>query len=63
MPEWTSLVELEKSYAVAVILIWLSVGAAFYDHVRHIPFDVSIIRGERSRRWPQFLYFGAKIIW
>lgn len=63
MVAWTDPVILAKCFAVAQVLVWISAGMIFVETIRYFTFDLSILRGERARRWPQIFYFGIKLFW
>ncbi|PWN43154.1 hypothetical protein IE81DRAFT_280241, partial [Ceraceosorus guamensis] len=51
------------TFEYAKLLAFASAGAVLVDLIQFLPFDLSIIRGDRKRRWPQLAYFGAKLTW
>jgi len=53
----------DKAVEVFRILLSLSVGFGFRELVATFAFDWSILSGKRALRWPQLLYFAAKIGW
>ncbi len=63
MPDWSSPLEMQRGFDVAIALAWLSVGLALYDHVRTLRFDWAIITGKRARRWPQIVFLSLKVFW
>jgi len=51
-----------RVFDVAKVLMWFSGGAVFYHDVTSLCFDISVITGQRARRFPQVFYFGVKIV-
>jgi hypothetical protein len=48
---------------MAKFIGWLSAGAVLVDLLSFARFDYGILAGKRRRRWPQLVYFGAKLSW
>ncbi|KAL9934954.1 hypothetical protein V8E36_006030 [Tilletia maclaganii] len=63
MVDWSSPVQIQKSFEAAIILFWLSIGFTVQDQFSTARFDWDVIVGNRQRRWPQLFYFLVKISW
>ncbi|SPO25764.1 uncharacterized protein UTRI_03129 [Ustilago trichophora] len=61
MPDWSSPVVMGQAFYAATALMWLCVGIYAYDTMQYLPFDLSIILGQRQRRWPQLPYLFSKL--
>ncbi|KDQ11845.1 hypothetical protein BOTBODRAFT_135261 [Botryobasidium botryosum FD-172 SS1] len=60
---WTSPATLSRSFEVAKLLCFVSIGLILCDTLHFASFDWSLIRGDRKRRWPQIPYFLVKVVW
>lgn len=58
---WNSLAGSTKTAEVEKLLLYASLGIFCHHTILNAAFDWSIISGKRQRRWPQLLYFGAKL--
>ncbi|SNX84427.1 uncharacterized protein MEPE_03136 [Melanopsichium pennsylvanicum] len=61
MTDWSSPVVIGQGFYAATALMWLCIGIYAYDTLQYLPFDLSILLGQRQRRWPQLPYLFSKL--
>lgn len=60
---WSSPLTNAKVLDAAEIMKWQVAGIVVLESFQQAKFDWSILSGKRSKRWPQLIYFLAKLSW